>query len=254
MARAPPPARPRSTTATSSCSSVRSPTTAGASSSRPSSSCRARSASPSGSASGRSRRPCRTPGPCRSSAPSRSRGSCAPMSPPGRPASCACRRPWSRRSSSRSSRAGIPSLGYFAQVPHYISGPYPAASVALLETLGQHLGVSLPPGDLADEAEQLRSPPRCRRRVEETTRTYVERLESMVDEQRLPAGRRPDRRHRAIPARPRRREHLSADVAAPGGAEPARSMTKHVTYCGILPRCGPVASSTCCSSSRPVAG
>ena len=68
-------------------------------------------------------------------------------------------------------RAGIPALGYFAQVPHYISGPYPAASVALLETVGHHLGAHLPAGDLEDEARQLRS-----------------RLDAMVDEQRLPAG------------------------------------------------------------------
>ena len=85
-------------------------------------------------------------------------------------------------------RAGIPALGYFAQVPHYISGPYPAASVALLETLGTHLGAHLPAGDLDDEARQLRSRLDAAAAVEETTRTYVERLESMVDEQRLPAG------------------------------------------------------------------
>ena len=29
--------------------------------------------------------------------------------------------------------AGIPTLGYFAQVPHYVNGEYPAAAVALLE-------------------------------------------------------------------------------------------------------------------------
>jgi len=86
------------------------------------------------------------------------------------------------------SRAGVPSVGYFAQVPHYISGPYPAASVALLETLGQHLRLRLPPGDLAEEAEQLRTRLDAAAAVEETTRTYVERLESMVDEERLPAG------------------------------------------------------------------
>lgn len=85
-------------------------------------------------------------------------------------------------------RAGIPSLGYFAQVPHYISGPYPAASVALLETLSQHLRVALPPGDLAEEAGQLRARLDSAAASEETTRTYVERLESMVDEERLPAG------------------------------------------------------------------
>ena len=41
---------------------------------------------------------------------------------------------------------GIPAVGYFAQVPHYVSGPYPAASVALVEALGRHLGLSLPTG------------------------------------------------------------------------------------------------------------
>ena len=50
------------------------------------------------------------------------------------------------------SHAGIPSVGYFAQVPHYVSGPYPAAAVALLGTLGRTSGSTLPPGDLADEA------------------------------------------------------------------------------------------------------
>jgi PAC2 family len=85
-------------------------------------------------------------------------------------------------------RAGIPALGYFAQVPHYISGPYPAASVALLEILGHHLDTVLPAGDLEDEARQLRTRLDAAAAIEETTRTYVERLESMVDEQRLPAG------------------------------------------------------------------
>ncbi len=86
------------------------------------------------------------------------------------------------------SRAGVPGLGYFAQVPHYVSGPYPAAAVALLETLGRHLGLDLPAGELADEAKQLRDRLDTATAVEEATRTYVERLEAMVDEQRLPAG------------------------------------------------------------------
>ncbi|MGZ8501882.1 MAG: PAC2 family protein [Candidatus Limnocylindrales bacterium] len=85
-------------------------------------------------------------------------------------------------------KAGVPALGYFAQVPHYISGPYPPASLALLEALGRHLGVELPTGDLADEAGQLRTRLDAATALEETTRTYVERLESMVDEQRLPEG------------------------------------------------------------------
>lgn len=86
------------------------------------------------------------------------------------------------------SRSGVPALGYFAQVPHYISGPYPAAALELLETFGRHLGVHLPSGDLADEARQLRTRLDTAASIEDTTRTYVERLEAMVDEQRLPAG------------------------------------------------------------------
>jgi hypothetical protein len=86
------------------------------------------------------------------------------------------------------SRAGIPALGYFAQVPHYVSGPYPAASVELLETLGRHLGVHLGGGELAEEATQLKTRLDAAAALDETTRAYVERLEGMVDEQRLPAG------------------------------------------------------------------
>jgi hypothetical protein len=84
--------------------------------------------------------------------------------------------------------AGIPAVGYFAQVPHYVSGPYPAASLELLEALGRHLGLALPTGDLDEEARGLRSRLDTATALEETTRSYVERLEGMVDEQRLPSG------------------------------------------------------------------
>ena len=53
--------------------------------------------------------------------------------------------------------AGIPAVGYFAQIPHYVSGPYPAASAALLAALGRHLGIDLPAGALDEEARQLRA-------------------------------------------------------------------------------------------------
>jgi predicted ATP-grasp superfamily ATP-dependent carboligase len=84
--------------------------------------------------------------------------------------------------------AGIPAVGYFAQVPHYVSGPYPAAAVELLSALGRHLGVILPSGDLVEEARQLRTRLDTATALEESTRTYVERLETMADEQRLPSG------------------------------------------------------------------
>jgi hypothetical protein len=86
------------------------------------------------------------------------------------------------------SRAGVPTVGYFAQVPHYIQGPYPAAAVELLKAVGRHLDEDPPLGDLADEARQLRSRLDVATSSDDTTRTYVERLESMVDEERLPSG------------------------------------------------------------------
>ncbi len=84
--------------------------------------------------------------------------------------------------------AGTPAVGYFAQVPHYVSGPYPVAALALLQSLGRHLGVDIPAAELTAEAQQLRSRLDLATGADETTRAYVERLEAMVDEERLPAG------------------------------------------------------------------
>ena len=84
--------------------------------------------------------------------------------------------------------AGIPAVGYFAQVPHYVSGPYPVAALALLEALGTHLGAHLESVALRTEAELLRTRLDSATAVDEKTRTYVERLESLADEERLPAG------------------------------------------------------------------
>ena len=84
--------------------------------------------------------------------------------------------------------AGIPALGYFAQIPHYVSGPYAPAALELLDVLSRHLDVELPRGDLTGEARQLRQRLDLAAAADEQTRSYVERLEAMVDEARLPAG------------------------------------------------------------------
>jgi PAC2 family protein len=84
--------------------------------------------------------------------------------------------------------AGIPALGYFAQVPHYVSGPYATGALELLRALGNHLGSEIPAHELADEARELRERLDTATAQDETTRQYVERLESMYDEQRLPSG------------------------------------------------------------------
>jgi hypothetical protein len=84
--------------------------------------------------------------------------------------------------------AGLAAVGYFAQIPHYVSGPYALASVELLRAVERHLDVELPHGELIEEARQLRIRLDAAAAADETTRTYVERLESMADESRLPAG------------------------------------------------------------------
>ena len=86
------------------------------------------------------------------------------------------------------SKAGIPAVGYFAQIPHYVSGPYPQASVELLRVLGKHLELELDVASLPEEARLMRVRLDAAAAREETTRTYVERLETLVDEARLPSG------------------------------------------------------------------
>ena len=52
----------------------------------------------------------------------------------------------------------------------------------------RHLDVELPRGELTGEARQLRQRLDLAAAADEQTRSYVERLEAMVDEARLPAG------------------------------------------------------------------
>jgi hypothetical protein len=86
------------------------------------------------------------------------------------------------------SKAGIPAVGYFAQVPHYVNGPYATAALALLEAVNRHLDIEVSPGALANEAMLLRQRLDAATAADDSTRQYVERLESMTDEERLPEG------------------------------------------------------------------
>src|SRR5690606_28715983 len=54
---------------------------------------------------------------------------------------------------------GIPSIGLWAQIPHYLPAqmPFPAGSLALVEAVNQVAELSLPTGDLAARAEATRT-------------------------------------------------------------------------------------------------
>ena len=76
---------------------------------------------------------------------------------------------------------GIPTVGFFARVPHYVAGIYYPAVVALVERITTHLGIPLPAGSLVDEAAEQR------RRLDEAivdqpqAQAIVKRLEDLAD-------------------------------------------------------------------------
>jgi hypothetical protein len=84
--------------------------------------------------------------------------------------------------------AGIPTLGYFAQVPHYVSGEYPAAAVALVRAVERHIGESITTAVLELEARGINTRLDAAASADDSTKSYIARLEEMVDEARLPSG------------------------------------------------------------------
>ena len=86
------------------------------------------------------------------------------------------------------SEAGTPTLGYFAQVPHYVSGEYPAAAVALVRALEPHLGDEVTTAVLELEARSIHARLDAAATADDSTKKYIVRLEEMVDEARLPSG------------------------------------------------------------------
>lgn len=86
------------------------------------------------------------------------------------------------------SRAGTPAVGYYAQIPHYVTGPYPAATLELVSLVGRHLGADIPVHALRDEARLMRERLDAAATADDSTREYVARLEEMVDEARGPSG------------------------------------------------------------------
>jgi predicted ATP-grasp superfamily ATP-dependent carboligase len=85
------------------------------------------------------------------------------------------------------STAGVPAVGFYAQVPHYVGGPYAAASVSLLRHLARHLGIDIPLGDLEDEAEAQRQRLDAAVAADEDVRELLERMEQQ-DAEELPTG------------------------------------------------------------------
>jgi hypothetical protein len=82
------------------------------------------------------------------------------------------------------SAAGIPAVGYYAQVPHYVgTGAYAPATLALLQHLERRLGLTMPLGGLPDDAIEQRQRLDAAIAEDDESREYLARLE-----ERMPSG------------------------------------------------------------------
>ncbi len=76
---------------------------------------------------------------------------------------------------------GIPTVGFFARVPHYVAGTYYPAVVALVERVSRHLGIPLPVGSLVDEAAEQRRRLDAALEEQPQAKAIVTRLEELAD-------------------------------------------------------------------------
>jgi hypothetical protein len=85
--------------------------------------------------------------------------------------------------------AGLPAVGFWAQVPHYAS-PYAAGSIALIRKVEAFLGVTIGAGELETEmATQMQVLEEAIAANPESS-AYIERLQSLVGEQEVPPADR----------------------------------------------------------------
>ncbi|BDZ50548.1 hypothetical protein GCM10025867_27890 [Frondihabitans sucicola] len=78
--------------------------------------------------------------------------------------------------------AGVPTLSIWASVPHYVhNAPSPKASLAILEKVEEITGVSIPRGDLAEEAAAWESGIDALAAEDDDMAGYIEQLEQARD-------------------------------------------------------------------------
>jgi predicted ATP-grasp superfamily ATP-dependent carboligase len=75
---------------------------------------------------------------------------------------------------------GIPAVGFWAQVPHYVAGTYHAGVVALVDRAARHLGVTIPLGDLVDRVAEQRQQLDATVAAQPDSQAYLDRLEAIA--------------------------------------------------------------------------
>lgn len=84
--------------------------------------------------------------------------------------------------------AGLPTYGFYARVPQYVTVEYPAAALAIVERLQTHLGIALPTLGLAEAAREQRSDLDAVAAERSDIADMVRKLESMVDAAQAVSG------------------------------------------------------------------
>ena len=85
-------------------------------------------------------------------------------------------------------RHGLATMGFWAQIPHYVTSPYSPGVAALVERVARHLDVEIPVGALEEQGRAQR------RHLDEIVaarpeaKAYVERLEGVAAQQQIPSG------------------------------------------------------------------
>lgn len=82
----------------------------------------------------------------------------------------------------------IPSVGFWARVPHYVGSEFHAAALALVERVKVHLGVNIPVDGLAAEVEKEKEQIDVAVAARSELRSMVTALEEMVDQQEAVSG------------------------------------------------------------------
>lgn len=78
---------------------------------------------------------------------------------------------------------GLTTLGMWVRIPHYVAGPYPEASRALLERLSAHLGTAVDLSDLDRDIETNRRRLDVAATSSDEVREHVAQLERLYDAQ-----------------------------------------------------------------------
>ncbi len=80
---------------------------------------------------------------------------------------------------------GIPTIGFWARVPHYLGTVHHAAALALVDRLAIHLGVPLPVAELTEEAAEQSRQLDAIAEGRPEVRALIEQLEGLVEQREV---------------------------------------------------------------------